>query len=635
MRGRVYIRETVMKIKHIASLISLGLALPTFAAENINLDDVVVTATRTPQPREALIADVSVIEAAEIKRGGQSTLIELLQQQPGVEIDNSGGTGKVSSIFLRGTNSGHVVVLIDGIRIQSATVGTTTFENLPASQIDRIEILRGPASSLYGQDAIGGVIQIFTKKGIEGFKPYASLGFGSYDTKTGEAGVRGKINDTSYALNLSASDIGGFSAVNSKDDNIDDNDAYRNLSVSLNLNQKLAEGHEIGLQFFNSDGTSRYDNFFNFSNFSSKLKLQQQTAALYAKNQWLDFWKSTLRVGFSKDKLKNYDQSFFPSFSRFDTEQTQINWQNDFTLPVGTLTLMYDRLEDEVKSSDAFTRNSRTNEGYVASYLANIGEHSLHTSLREDHNSQFGSNLTGGIGYGFSFNEQWRATASYGSAFKAPTFNDLYYPFTDFGFPFSYVGNPNLKPEKSDNIEASLKFQDSDSLASVTIYQNKVRDLIASNGLPAGTQINLRKVTIEGLTFSAGQQLGNFELNGSADIQSPRDDKTDNLLARRANRHGKLNLAYTCQDWRWGAEVVASSSRYNDPANEFKLGGYALINFTSQYKINDDWSILARANNVLDKDYALSSIKSSSGPTDPDYNTPGANLFVSVHWEPK
>ena len=624
-----------MKIKLIASLISLGLALPTFAAENINLDDVVITATRTPQPREALIADVSVIEADEIKRGGQTTLVELLQQQPGVEIDNSGGTGKVSSIFLRGTNSGHVVVLIDGIRIQSATVGTTTFENLPASQIDRIEILRGPASSLYGQDAIGGVIQIFTKKGIEGFKPYASLGFGSYDTKTGEAGVRGKVNDTSYALNLSASDIGGFSAVNSRDDNIDDNDAYRNLSVSLNLSQKLAEGHEIGLQFFNSDGTSRYDNFFNFSNFPSKLKLQQQTAALYAKNQWLDFWKSTLRVGFSKDKLKNYDQSFFPGFSRFDTEQTQINWQNDFTLPIGSLTLMYDRLEDEVKSSDVFTTNSRTNEGYVASYLANIGAHSLHTSLREDHNSQFGSNLTGGIGYGFSFNEQWRASASYGSAFKAPTFNDLYYPFTDFGFGFSYAGNPNLKPEKSDNIEASLKFQDSDSLASVTIYQNKVRDLIASNGLPAGTQINLRKVTIKGLSMSVSQQLGNFELNGSADIQSPRDDKTDNLLARRANRHGNVNLAYTWQDWRWGAEVVASSSRYNDPANDFKLGGYALINFTGQYKVNDDWSILARANNVLDKDYALSSIKSSFGPTDPDYNTPGANLFVSVRWEPK
>jgi vitamin B12 transporter len=296
---------------------------------------------------------------------------------------------------------------------------------------------------------------------------------------------------------------------------------------------------------------------------------------------------------------------------------------------------MYDRLEDEVKSTDAFTTNSRTNEGYVASYLANLGAHSLHASLREDHNSQFGSNLTGGIGYGFNFNEQWRASASYGSAFKAPTFNDLYYPFTDFGFGFSYAGNPNLKPEKSDNIEASLKFQDSDSLASLTIYQNKVRDLIASNGLPAGTQINLRKVTIEGLTLAASQQLGNLELNGSADIQSPRDDQTDNLLARRANRHGKLGLAYTWQDWRWGAEVVASSARYNDPANEFRLGGYALVNFTGKYKINADWSILARANNVLDKNYVLSSIKSSFGPTDPDYNTPGANLFVNISYQPE
>lgn len=624
-----------MSIKIIASLIGLAFATSSYSAENINLDDVVVTATRTPQPRESVIADVTVIEQEEIQRGGQTTLVELLQRQPGVEIDNSGGAGKVSGIFLRGTNSNQVVVLIDGLRVQSATVGTTAFENISPSQIDRIEILRGPASSLYGQDAIGGVIQIFTKKGVDGFKPYASLGFGSYDTKLAEAGVRGKINDTSYALNVSSSDVGGFSAVRTRDDNLDDNDAYRNLSVSLNLNQKLAENHEIGLQFFNSDGTTRFDNFFNFSNFSSKIKLQQQTAALYAKNQWLDNWKSILRVGFSKDKLKNYDQNFFPGFSRFDTEQTQINWQNDFTLPVGTLTLMYDRLEDEVKSTDAFTANSRTNEGYVASYLANLGHHTLHSSLREDHNSQFGTNLTGGIGYGFSFNDHWRISAAYGSAFKAPTFNDLYYPFEDFGIFGSYVGNPNLKPEKSDNIEASLKFQGSDSLASMTIYQNKVRDLIAGNGLPAGTQINLRKVTIEGLTLAASKNWGNLELNGSADIQSPRDDQTDNLLLRRANRHGKLGLSYNWQDWRWGAEVIASSARYNDPANDFRLSGYALVNLTGQYKINADWNILARANNVLNKDYVLSSIKSSFGPNDPDYNTPGANLFVNVRWQPQ
>ncbi len=625
-----------MKTKTIAGAIALLYVTIAFSAEeNIHLEKIVTTATRTPQPREAVIADMTVIDVEEIQRGGQTTLVELLQQQPGIQIDNSGGMGKVSSIFMRGTNSGHVTLLIDGIRIQSATVGTATFENIPLSQIDRIEILRGPASSLYGQDAIGGVIQIFTKKGVGKTKVYASTGYGSYDTAITEAGVRGKINDTSYALNLSATDTDGFSALDKHDQNVGDDDAYRNLSFNLNLNQQLADGHGIGLQFFNSDGVTRYDNFYNFSDFSSRLKLTQQTAAIYSKNQWLDFWKSTLRVGFSKDKLKNYDQSFFPGFSRFDTEQTQINWQNDFILPVGTLTLLYDRLEDEVKSTDAFTKNSRINEGYAVSYLANIGAHSLHASLRDDHNSQFGSHLTGGFGYGYSFNDNWRVTASYGSAFKTPTFNDLYYPFTDFGFGFSYVGNPNLEPEKSDNIEASLRFEEQDTQASLTLYRNKIRDLVANNGLPASTQINLRKVTIDGLTITASRNWGNLALNGSADMLSPRDDETDNLLARRAQRHGKLGLAYSWQDWRWGAELVASSARYNDPANEIRLSGYTLLNLTAQYKINQDWNVQVRANNVFDKDYALSSLKSGFSPNDPDYNTPGANLFVNIRYEPQ
>jgi vitamin B12 transporter len=624
-----------MKKSTIASLIGLAFVSPVYSAENIELGAVVVTASRIQEPLSATLRDVSVIDREQIERGGQTTLVELLQQQPGVEIDNSGGSGKVSSIFLRGTNSNHVVVIVDGIRIQSATAGTSTFENIPLNQIDRIEILRGSASSLYGQDAIGGVIQIFTKKGEGATKFYSNVGFGTYDTKIAEGGVRGKINDTSFALNLSAQDTNGFSALNSNDPKVKDDDAYRNLSVSGNLNQQLVEGHEIGLQFFNSDGTTRFDNASNFTNFSSKIKLQQQTASLYSKNEWLPFWKSTIRVGFSKDKLRNFDESFSPGFSRFDTEQMQMNWQNDFSLPVGTLTLMYDRLEDKVTSTDAFTKKNRTNEGYVASYLADIGVHSLHASLREDHNSQFGSNLTGGIGYGFSFNEHWKATASYGSAFKAPTFNDLYYPFQDFGIFGSYVGNPNLKPEKSDNIEASLRFQDAKASASITIYQNKIRDLIASNGLLAGTQINVNKVKIEGVTLAASQRWGNLELSGSADIQSPRDEKTDNLLARRANRHGKLALAYNWQEWRFGAETIASSARYNDPANEFKLGGYSIFNLTTQYRINADWTVQARANNVFDKKYALSSTAFSFNPDGPDYNTPGSNLFVNVRWQPE
>lgn len=612
-----------MKKTIITSLIGLVFATPAYSAENIALDDVVVTATRTPQPHENVIADVTVINAEEIQRAGQTTLVELLQLQPGVEVSNTGGAGKVSGIFMRGTNSDHIVVLIDGMRVNSATTGTTAFENLPLNQIDRIEILRGPATSLYGQDAIGGVIQLFTKKGKGELKVWASAGYGTYDTSIGEAGIRGSINDTSYAFSISASNTNSFSALDSNNPNINDNDGYRNLSFSGNLSQKLAEDHEMGVQFLNSNGTTRFDNSSNTSDFSSKAKINQQSVALFSKNQWTSFWLSNFRVGVSKDKLKNYDEiGFFNPINPtiFNTEQIQISWQNDFNLPVGSLTLMYDRLEEDVESTTDFEETNRINDGYVMSYLANIGAHSIHLSYRNDHNSKYGNNQTGGIGYGFSFNDNWRATASYGNAFKAPTFNDLFFPS---------FNNPDLAPEKSDNVEISLRYQDTDTSLSATIFDNHIRNLIAFDSTTFTIE-NLEKTRIKGLTLAGSQHFGNFNIQASADIQSPRDEDSKNLLPLRANRHGKLNLSYSWKKWRWGAEILSSSARYNDKANSKRLNGYSIFNLTASYKVNNDWTVQARANNVFDKNYIL-----AYDFNDIAYNTPGSNLFVNIRYQPE
>lgn len=614
-----------MKKTITASLIGLAFSNSAFSAEDIQLDDVVVTAARIPQTRESVIADVTVIAAEDIERGGQSTLVELLQQQPGVEITNSGGAGTASGIFLRGTNTNHVVVVIDGVRIHSATAGTATFENLPIQLIDRIEILRGPASSLYGPDAIGGVIQIFTKKGVDGFKPFANLGYGSYDTKIGNAGVRGKVGDTSYALNIAASDIGGFSALDANNSALNDNDGYRNFSTSANLSHTIVPGHELGVQFFNSNGTTRFDNRFNATPaFSSRARLEQQSIAVFSNNQLTSFWLSKLRIAESRDDSKTFDETSLAQGDIFNTRQTQINWQNDFTLPVGTLTLMYDRLQDKVDSNTNFDKVKRNNEGYVASYLAILGSHSLHASLREDHNSQFGNYVTGGLGYGYTLNKHWRATASYGNAFKSPTFNDLYYP----GF-----NNPNLRPEKSDNIEASIKYQNSGFHASATVFENRIRDLIGFD-LTTFTIDNINKARIQGLSLTAGQQWGSFDIAGNVDFQSPRNLANDNLLVRRANRNGRLNLGYTWQDWRFGAEIVSASKRYNDAANDFSMGGYTILNLVSQYKINPDWSLQARANNVFDKQYNIA-LDGNPATTGFAYNTPGANLFINIRYEPQ
>lgn len=631
-----------MKKTIIASLIGLAFALPVYSAENINLDEVVITASRISEPLAATLHDVSVINREQIERAGQSSLIEILQTQPGIEITSNGGAGKTSGVFMRGTNTNHVLVLIDGVRVSSATAGTTTFENLPIALVDRIEILRGPAASLYGQDAIGGVIQIFTKKGSGKPQFYATLGYGTYDTKTAEAGVHGAIGDTDFALGVSSLDTNGYSSYKTNNKNFDDNDGYRNLSITGSLSHEIVEGHELGVQFLHSKGKTRFDNRFNIYTFdpafSDSAEITQHTYSIYSKNKITSNWLSTLKIGEGYDEQVTYAAlSFFTTKSRsvYRTKQHQWSWQNDIELPLGTLTLAYDRLEERVKSTSTFDKNGRNNDGYYLGYLVGLSNHSLQANYRSDHSSSFGTNDTHGLAYGYRFNDNWRTNVSYGTAFKAPTFNDLYTPFTDFGGGFTYQGNPNLKPETSRNRELSVIYSNAATSLSATYYHNDISNLIlGSQGIAEDTAINLGSATIEGLTLAGSQSLDNWYFGGSVDIQSPRNNESDNSLLRRANRHAKTNLSYTFGDWRFGAEAVASSKRYNDSANKLPMAGYTIFNFTTDYKINQDWKIQARLNNVLDKNYALA----YDGDPKSDgfvYDTPGTNLFINVRWTPK
>jgi len=626
-----------MKKTTIAGLITLLFSSQIQAQPASQTDDIVVTASRIEQARENVVADVSVITHEEIERAGQSTLVELLQQQPGIEINNNGGPGKISGIFIRGTNTSHVIVLVDGVRLNSATAGTTTFENLPVALIEKIEILRGPATALYGQDAIGGVIQIFTKKGSGEPRFYAGMGYGTYDTKTAEAGVHGAIGDTNFALGVSSYDTDGFSALKTSNPNLDDKDGYRNLSFTGSVSHKIAEGHEIGLQLLHSEGHVRFDNRFNIDPFfpafnpafSDNAEVSQHSYAITIKNQITSRWLSTLRAGEGADESVTYAAlGPFTTESRslFKTKQRQYSWQNDITLPLGTLTLLYDRLEERVKSTTDFKQTSRNNDGYFIGYLVNHGPHTVQLNYRSDHNSRFGTNDTEGLGYGYRFNDNWRVTASYGTAFKAPTFNDLFFP-DFFGFPTS---NPDLKPEKARNIEASLRYADDHSNASLTLYENKIRNLITldTSYVPA----NVNEARIQGMTLSGSHVWNNWQFGGSVDILSPRDRETDNLLVRRANRHANLNTSYTWGDWRFGAEAVASSARYNDAANTQRLSGYSIFNLTTDYTINKEWQLKARLNNLFDKDYALA--YDGNPATDGFvYATPGSNLFVSVRYQ--
>jgi vitamin B12 transporter len=641
MRGRVWFRENLMKKSTIASLIGLAfttplLALPVFAAEQINLDEVVVTASRTPQSRESVIGDVSVITREEIERAGQSTLAELLSTQPGIQIDSNGGIGATSNIYIRGNSSQSVVVLIDGMRVSSATLGTTNFSQILPEQIDRIEILRGPASSLYGADAIGGVIQIFTLKGKGEARVSASAGYGSNNTEAVSASVSGSNETTSGSFGVASLTTDGISSLR-RSNGSKGSGPFRNLSINANVNHVIAEGQEIGAQIYLSKAHSNFDDASSTGFNDNK----QQILSLSSKNKLMDQWVSNLKVGESMDDLYSEGPSYGVSALR--TKQLQLSWLNDIQLPLGNLVLAYDRLEDQVSGNVDFSQKSRFNNGYLASYLLEQDAHAFKFGLRRDNNSQFGAYTTGNIGYGYRIDSNWRATASYGTAFRAPTFNDLYYPFADYSYtyngifyPYTYEGNKNLKPETSRNKEMTLVYDQGHHRASITAYQNEISNLlVCCNGTATDYPENVGRAEIKGVTLTYEGWVENYHLRASADFQDPKNDETNKVLSRRVKQHGSVWLGKNWRNLEIGSELVASGQRFNDAANEIKLGGYTLLNFTAKYKVDDSWSVNARINNIFDRKYTLLTTATSFNPNAPDYNTYGTNLFVNVRWSPK
>ena len=579
-------------------------------------DGVVITASRQVQRANELLSDVTVVAREEIEQAGPTaTVADLLARQPGIEISSRGGPGTSAGVMLRGANSTHTLVLVDGIRVASATLGDVSWGFLPLQQIDHIEILRGPASSLYGADAIGGVIQIFTKRGEGPLRTNAEVGIGRWNSSALSAGLAGSHEGWRYSLQAGESRSQSYSAINNpKNSNYNaDRDGFDNRSASGSLSYALAPGHELGLNMLASSGNNRYD----ISPKASDWQQRQQVSGLsaYSRNRFLPTWTSTLRIGRGSDDSRQSQDG--KQNSQLRTDQDQIQWQNDLKLPVGMALLAVERLQQKVSGSTAYQISERNINSLLAGWTGNIDAHRFQFNLRRDDNSQFGNKSTGALSYGYQFTPEWRANASYGTAFKAPSFNDLYWPGS---------GNAKLHPERATNREAAIHYERSNEQASVTYYRNQISDLIdwapQTNGLwiPA----NINSARLSGLTTAYSGRLGAYTLRASIDLQDPRDASSDKLLRYRAKEHATLAVSRDIGRWQLGSEVVSSGKRYNDIANSQILGGYTLVNLQLSYQLEHDLSLFARANNLFDRQYALVR----------DYATPGANLFIGLRYTP-
>lgn len=588
-------------------------------AEVTQLDEIVVTAARIAQPAREVVGDVTVISAAEIQNQGADNLPQLLARQPGVQITSNGGAGKAGSVFIRGANANQTVVLIDGIRYGSATTGAAALQHLPLAQIERIEILRGPAASLYGADAIGGVIQIFTKTGRQGLQPSVEVGYGTQNTVEASANLAGGTEQTRFSLGLAHNKTDGVSALvlpKYQKYNSDD-DGYENTSLALNLQHQLLAGHSVGGSVLLAKSENHYDNAYTVKSYDYRDTSTNGSATIWTKNQFTERWTSKLQAGLSLDDSYNYAPAKTPALeeSRFKTQQNQLSWQNDLQAGPGVLSLALETLQQKVSGTTRYDVSERRINSVLGGYLAHLGDVTLQANLRSDDNSQFDRQTTGTLGGAWHANDQLQLGASYGTGYQAPTFNQLYYP----GW-----SNPNLKPQESEGGEVFARWSMNQFNFSVTAYQNEVKDFILTK---QNTVKNVEKVQLRGVTITGGWANDWLEAGFSYDYLDAQDQKTEQQLELRAKHSGLIYAGLKRTDWSARVEVQAQGLRYDDVygAGRVPLAGYALTNLSASYQLNKDWSLHARVNNLFDKDYTQVY----------DYSTVGLNGMLSVRWAPK
>ncbi|WP_230409573.1 TonB-dependent receptor domain-containing protein [Undibacterium fentianense] len=593
-----------------------------FAQSNELQPQVIITAGRQPQVAKDVLADNVVISSEQILRSGATSIVDLLAQQRGIEISRTGGAGSVSSVFIRGAANSQSVVFVDGVRIGSSTTGGATWSSIPLSQIERIEIVYGPLSSLYGADAIGGVIQLFTKKSGAQSRTSLSAGIGSHHLRKVEIGIFGSsASNFQYSLNTAKESSDGFSASKPGAGAFTynaDNDGYTQKSFNGNLAWKLTPELTAGVNFVQSTLDVNFD---AGPSYNDRGQQKFDNVATFVKGKLASNWNSSLQ--FSRNTDRVYTDASYGK-GQADTAQRGWTWQNDVNFGRDVLQIVVEDREEDVRTNTVGLNGKRDTQSYALGYTLKQDGHLASISARLDDSSQYGRHSTGGIAYGYKLNDALRVNASYGTSFRAPTFNELYYP----GF-----GVASNRPELGKNKEVGVYYDDNVLQFSAVYYQNKITDLLVStNPCPVevsthryGCAFNVNKATLSGLTLGASVRLGTWDLRSSVDIQDPQDDTTGKRLARRAKRHASFGMDYRFADLTLGLESLVSGERFDDAANRNRLAGYGILNFIAKYPLSADWSLLARWNNLTNKDYELAR----------NYRTPGSNFFLGLSYGAK
>lgn len=617
-----------------ARLLAFVLVLSSVAASHAQtqLKETVVTATRTAKPVGDVVADVTIIDRETIERSGAAGLADVLARVPGVEFYRNGGVGNQTDVLLRGGDSKHTMVLVDGVRVDSqSTSGGATWSSIPLSQIDHIEVVRGPSSAVYGSGAVAGVIQIFTKKGGEAFSPSISYGYGTFNTQKLDMAVSGMADQFDYSLGVSGASSDGFNVRPIPLAN-PDADGYLSNSANIRLGLNITPSQRLEATLLQSrmdaqiDGTSTTGAALTASRTKDYRAVNTfETQSLQWLSQWTGNYNS--RVGLSHGVDNGLSLQATQS-----TTQTVIDsllWFNEYKVGNQSFTAGIEQRDDAFQiaspspTTPAYFNKSKSQTGTSLGYAWSGEVHTVQLSARNDADSEFGGKTTTSAAYAYALTPQWRVSGSSSTSFRVPTLYQRFHPT---------YGVATLAPESGRSVELGLKYAQAAQEFGVVVYRNAVTDLLtfvsgAGSGcrVPAsGCYVNVGEAVYRGVTVSARQSFGEVGVWGSLDLQDPKDGVSGKLLARRATHHATLGLDTRVGPWTWGADMVLSALRYDDAANNTVLPGYVVLNVSAQRRIGKDWTALVRVDNATDATYQLAK----------DYATSTRTLYVGLKWAP-
>ncbi|MEN4905167.1 TonB-dependent vitamin B12 receptor [Luteimonas sp. TWI1437] len=620
-----------MPFRTLTVAIATALLAPSALAAPGELDAVLVTANRTQTALADTLVPAQIIDRDEIERSQARDLPELLRGRAGIQIGNSGGPGKLSSIFLRGAESDHVLVLVDGVRIGSATAGMPAIQDLPVDQIERVEIVRGPRSSLYGSEAIGGVIQIFTRRHDGAIAPHARIGAGSHGLREASAGIGGRSGRGWFGVDAAFQRTDGIDACRGSSALFQgcfveepDRDGYRNRSLNLRAGVQLTDALRLEGHALHADAFNQFDGSLFGGNEADIVQQVAGGTLTYAPS---DVVRLTAQAGRAYDKsstsFRDADTGTRSHVGRIDTRRDTASVQADFGLaPTQGLSLGFDWQADQVDSDTRYAVTARDNYATFVEYRGRFGAHRLQASLRHDDNEQFGGHGTGSLGWGMELAHGLRVTASAGTGFKAPTFNDLYFPGSE---------SPDLKPERAKSVNLGISQQAAQWRWSLDVFESRIDDLIVFVYPPpdyVGRGSNIDEARIRGAELTFATTLAGWDLSTELSHVDPRDRSQgtyrDNLLARRARSSGRLDIDRSFGDLRIGTTLRGAGGRYDNPANTLRVGGYGTLDLRAAWAFAPAWTLEARATNLLDKDYE----------TVAWYRQPGREYGLALRWQP-